>query len=171
MDPLTMVGVAKGIADITGFSDWLGDLIGSKNKAVVNKVINVAQAVTGTNDPKQALSKLHDDPELVADVQERLLEHKEVLYQLALQDKASARAMQKAAMNQTDLKTRRFIYNFAWFWSAIAAAFIFLIVLYPIPQQNIRFADTVLGFVLGTIIATILQFFYGSMLKQQDKHE
>ena len=33
-----------------------------------------------------------------------------------------------------------------------------------IPKENIRFADTILGFLLGTIISAIIQFFYGSSL-------
>jgi ABC-type nitrate/sulfonate/bicarbonate transport system permease component len=50
----------------------------------------------------------------------------------------------------------------AVFWSVFAACFMFSVVFTEIPEQNARFADTIIGFVLGTIVATILGFFFGS---------
>jgi multisubunit Na+/H+ antiporter MnhE subunit len=38
-----------------------------------------------------------------------------------------------------------------------------------IPENSVRFADTILGFLLGTIVATILQFFFGSSKSSKDK--
>ena len=35
-----------------------------------------------------------------------------------------------------------------------------------IPKENIRFADTIVGFLLGTIIATMFGFFYGNSIKK-----
>ena len=168
MDPLTLAALAKSVADITGLSDWLGDLIGPDQKDVVETVLDVAKTVTGQMDPKRALDELNRDPKLVNQARQELQKHRERLLNMVLKDKADARFLQKKTLVQGDLFSKRFIYIFAWFWSAVASIFIFLIVLYPIPAANVRFADTVLGFILGTVIATILQFFYGSMLKQPD---
>lgn len=38
----------------------------------------------------------------------------------------------------------------------------------PIPPNNIRFADTSLGFVLGTLLATVINFFFGSSMQKTD---
>lgn len=38
-----------------------------------------------------------------------------------------------------------------------------------IPAANVRFADTILGFVLGTIIATVMNYFLGSSKSSADK--
>ncbi len=63
-----------------------------------------------------------------------------------------------------------FAQRFAAGWSLFAGVYILAITFVPIPKENIRFADTILGFVLGTLIATLINFFFGSsrMRKAQD---
>lgn len=36
----------------------------------------------------------------------------------------------------------------------------------PIPSDNVRFADTTLGFMLGTVISTLINFFFGTSVKK-----
>ena len=79
-----------------------------------------------------------------------------------LADVANARKMQEATLAQDDPLPKRFVYLFATGWSCFAAVYIFWITFGNIPQDNIRFADTILGFLLGTVVAMILQFFFGS---------
>jgi len=78
-------------------------------------------------------------------------------------------AMQTAALAQTDVFSKRFVYYFASFWSLCAALYIACITFGTIPAANIRFADTILGFLLGTVVATIFNFFYGTSKSSQDK--
>ena len=77
-------------------------------------------------------------------------------------DRADARAMQTAALAQGDLFSTRFVYLFAGAWSVFAMLYILLITVWDIPADNQRFADTILGFLLGTVIASLMQFFYGT---------
>lgn len=88
---------------------------------------------------------------------------------LRLADVQNARDMQRQAMQSEDRFVRWFIYLFAGFWSILSAAYIGFITFGTIPETNVRFADTILGFVLGTLIATIIQFFYGSSKGSHDK--
>ena len=111
------------------------------------------------------------------------MEHQEELLRLRIEEKKlgveelqaymadtkDARNMQVQAMQSDDPFVRRFIYLFAIFWSLASAAYIGFITFGEIPERNVRFADTILGFVLGTLIATIVQFFYGSSKGSQDK--
>lgn len=88
-----------------------------------------------------------------------------------LADTQSARQMQTAALSQSDLFSKRFIYYFAMFWAVAAAIYIGFITFAPIPEANIRFADTILGFLLGTLVSQIISFFYGSSSSSQNKDE
>lgn len=90
--------------------------------------------------------------------QELLLKKREMY----LQDRANARNMQVEALRQSDKFSKRFIYYFAIFWSLVASGYVFGITFLDIPVKNVRFADTTLGFMLGTVISVILGFFYGS---------
>jgi hypothetical protein len=86
-----------------------------------------------------------------------------------LADVGKARDMQMTALEQGDQFSKRFVYYFAIFWSALAAMFIGAITFTVIPEANVRFADTILGFLLGTIVSQIIQFFYGSSRSSQAK--
>ena len=96
-------------------------------------------------------------------------EHERELLQMAYGDVANARNMQVEALRQDDLFSKRFIYIFATFWSIFAAGYIGFITFGTIPEDNQRFADTILGFLLGTVVATILQFFFGASMGSKEK--
>lgn len=86
-----------------------------------------------------------------------------------LADVQSARNMQVEALKQEDVFSKRYVYYLASFWSVVAMIYIFMITFMTIPEANVRFADTVLGFLLGTIIATVIQYFLGSSKGSADK--
>lgn len=100
-------------------------------------------------------------PEQLELVRIKALEHAEFLVEAANRDRADARAaMNKEAIN------RYFLHGFAVFWSITAVALIAGILFTEIPESSVRFADTILGFLLGSVIATILGFYYGSSAKE-----
>ena len=82
---------------------------------------------------------------------------------------ADARAMQVAALAQSDVFSKRFTMYLTAFWSLGAATYIGFITFSIIPEQNVRFADTILGFILGTVIATMLNFWFGSSIGSKEK--
>jgi hypothetical protein len=110
-------------------------------------------------------------PQELAQWKRAVLDHEQFLMEAAYGDRANARAMQIAAMQQKDIFSKRFVYYFATFWSITAAMYIGFITFGDIPEANVRFADTILGFILGTIIATIVQFFFGSSMGSKEKEE
>ena len=89
--------------------------------------------------------------------------------ELEQKDRDGARHMQEVALAQADVFSKRFIYYLAAFWSIFAVVYICAITFLTIPETSVRFADTILGFLLGTIVATILQFFFGSSKSSKDK--
>jgi len=108
-------------------------------------------------------------PDTVANWKIAAQQHERELLQMAYGDTANARNMQVEALRQDDKFAKRFIYIFATFWSIFAAGYIAFITFGTIPPDNQRFADTILGFLLGTVVATILQFFFGSSMGSKDK--
>jgi len=66
---------------------------------------------------------------------------------------------------------RRFLAYFAVGLCLSAMAYVAAITFLPLPKDNARFADTVLGFILGTVMATPIAFFYGSSKSSQVKDQ
>lgn len=110
-------------------------------------------------------------PEAIQNWKRAVMDNEKELIAMAYGDIANARNMQVEALRQEDVFSKRFIYIFATFWSLFAAGYIAFITFGHIPEDNQRFADTILGFLLGTVVATILQFFFGSSMgsKRKDK--
>jgi len=84
---------------------------------------------------------------------------------------ADARDMQKIALQQSDIFSKRFTMYLTAFWSIAATVYIGFITFSVIPDKNVRFADTILGFILGTVVATLLNFWFGSSIGSKDKAE
>ena len=82
---------------------------------------------------------------------------------------ADARDMQKIALQQSDVFSKRFPMHLTTFWSVAATVYIGFITFSVIPDKNVRFADTILGFILGTVVATLLNFWFGSSIGSKDK--
>jgi hypothetical protein len=82
---------------------------------------------------------------------------------------ADARDMQKIALQQSDIFSKRFTMYLTMFWSVSAVAYVGFITFGSIPEPNVRFADTILGFILGTVVATMLNFWFGSSIGSKEK--
>jgi hypothetical protein len=68
-------------------------------------------------------------------------------------------------------KSSKFVYLLSGFWSVFAGAYILAITFIGVPKDNVRFADTVLGFLLGTVIASIINYFLGSSRSAHNQEE
>lgn len=145
-----LIGVLKSVAP--GLATLaLGPAGGLVVKAIAEKfgVENAVEAVTAAvaADPNAALK--------LAEIDTRQFE-------LEVQDRSNARAMATVALQSEDPFVRRFTYYFIMCWSVFAMVIIPCMIFGKIPQENIRFADTILGFLLGTIIASMFAFLLGS---------
>ena len=57
----------------------------------------------------------------------------------------------------------------ATIWSVFSMWFVGYIIIHPIAADSLRFVDTILGFLMGTIIAGILGYYFGSSQSSTDK--
>lgn len=134
-------------------------------QAVVDKGLDYVQEKTGIE------LKPDMNAEEVKALREAAQKHEEFKIEQANKNTADARAMQVAALQQDDKFSKRYVLYLATFWSITAVSYIFLITFSSIPETNVRFADTILGFLLGTVVATILNFFLGSSASSKEKTE
>lgn len=151
-------------------------IAGIVSSLISNNLPGVAQGVVdkGIDYVEEKLGmKLKPDmsPEEIQKVSEAAMKHEEFLISEGYKDVADARDMQKEALKQDDVWSKRFIYVFSGLWSLFAMVFIFAITFGTVPEANIRFADSIIGFLMGTIIATMIQFFYGSSISSRKKTE
>jgi hypothetical protein len=139
----TVVGGPLGGMAVKAMADKFG---------VENEVNAVAQAIAGDPDAERKLKEI-DLAQFEAEVK----------------DRDSARQMQIVALNQEDLFAKHFIYWYAWFWSIGSTMYFFMVTFVPMPEGGRDFANIILGFLLGTAVATIISFFYGSSKSSKDK--
>jgi hypothetical protein len=109
------------------------------------------------------------NPDDVSKLKEAAMKHEEFMAEIDLKNMEGARNMQLKAMDSDDPLVRRFVYFFISFWSILSAVYIGCITFADIPDENVRFADTILGFVLGTMVASMFQFLLGSSLGSRNK--
>jgi hypothetical protein len=101
-------------------------------------------------------------PEDNAKLKEAAMKHEEFMAELDEKSRQRATDMQLKAMESDDVVVRRFVYVFIAFWSVFAAAFIPSLIWAPISESNLRFADTILGYVMGTMVTSMFAFLLGS---------
>jgi len=149
-------------------------LMGIVSSLVSAGLPKVAEAVTnkGLDFVEDKLGiKLEPDmsPEKLAAVKEAAMKHEEFMFEQEVKDRNSAREMQQAALAQGDSESKNFVYRFAWFWSVVSALYFFCVTFLTMPEGSRDFANIILGFLLGTAIASIFNFFYGSSKSSSDK--
>ena len=154
-----LLGILKGIAPAVATAVG-GPLGGLAVTAIANKF--------GVADDVQAVAKaIAGDPEAAAKLAELDLKQ----FELEAADRDSARHMQEVALQQDDKFAKHFIYWFAWFWSIGSMVYFFAITFGTVPASGKDFGNIILGFLLGTAVATIISFFYGSSKSSKDKSD
>lgn len=61
-----------------------------------------------------------------------------------------------------------FLQNLGGVMVILTFTYIFLITWLPIPEKNQRFVDIILGWLIGSVVTTIVNFFFGSSIKKSD---
>jgi hypothetical protein len=135
--------------------------------AVLEKGVDYVQDKMGIELKPEGQATKEDYSKL----KEAAMKHEEFMAENDLKNMEGARNMQLKAMESDDPLVRRFVYYFITFWSILSASYVGAITFATIPSENVRFADTILGFVLGTMVAAMFQFLLGSSLGSRKKDE
>ncbi|MEJ2768117.1 hypothetical protein [Mycetohabitans sp. B46] len=160
------------------FAPQIAQLIGgSRAEQVAQKVVTIAQTVTGTSTPEQALAAIQANPELAYRFQESIVESQVELQRIAVElekahitaniETAKANAADRANARQMALTAQdRTPYNLAYLYTGALFLVIgahFWLLFSRIPVEPLAFG--VLGNIEGVLIAMVLgakEFFLGS---------
>jgi hypothetical protein len=154
-----LFNLLKGIAP-TLATAVAGPLGGAAVSALADKF--------GVSDSVEAVAKaIAGDPEAAAKLQELELEYAK----LDNEDRASARAMQIAALQQEDWFAKNFLYIFTSVWSIFAMVYFAFVTFGTVAESGIRMADTILGVLIGTVLTGFFNFFFGSSKGSKDKSD
>ena len=168
------------------------DLLSSVFRGAVDKrteeLADLIEEKTGIDINDAADDKLTDDQwtklkefeflyqSKILDYQQQANAHALELERVHQSDRANARELQKAALDNDDRFVRRFIYYYATGLSLLTFIFIFWAAfVYDYSNggssQTLRVIDTVLGFLLGVSLSAIIQFFFGSSQGSKSKEK
>jgi len=176
--------INSALNTVKKYAPMIGSLIpgpGTVVGAGVSGVISMVQSIFGMESEEDVnvqniASAIQQNPELGLKLKQLEMEHKVQLQnillerdRLDLQNTNSARTMQVAALEQRDRFSKRFVYIYAGFTTLSSFIYIACVTFMIIPKDNIRVVDTIIGFLLGTLISTIVNFFFGSSSSSQAK--
>jgi len=130
--------------------------------------ISAIAAKFGVGETVEEVAKaIAGDPAAAAKLQELELEYAK----LDNEDRASARAMQVAALQQEDWFAKNFLYIFTSVWSIFAMVYFAFVTFGTVAESGIRMADTILGVLIGTVLTGFFNFFFGSSKGSKDKSD
>lgn len=159
---IPLIPIAMQLAQ---FAPGIIKLLSGSDKAeeVASKVVDVAKAITGTDNGAAAVVAIQADPQKMLDFQLAVSAQKIEWERMYLVDVQNARAMQVAALTQDDKFSKRFVYYFASAWSLFAMAYFTAVTFIDIAAEGgQRVADTILGVLITSVIGVMFGFFYGS---------
>ena len=152
----------------------LSELVGGVGKALFGDkglaggTVDLLKSVGVIKDPEaatKALGALQAHEEKLGDQEIKLEE-------IAAGDRDSARDMQVSALSQSDRFAKLFVYWYAIGITITSFIYFFAVTFIPIPTADQKtMANIILGFLLGTGLATIIAFFYGTTKKNLEQQK
>jgi hypothetical protein len=115
------------------------------------------------------MTAIKADPALALQFKMAVMANDADLEKAYLADRKDARAMQTAALDHEDKFSKRFVYIFASAWSLFTMVYFGCVTFIEVPIGGQRVSDTILGVLIGSVLGSIFQFFYGTNRGSQIK--
>lgn len=147
----------------------LGKIFSGGAGNIIESIGNVADKFITTPEEKQ---------KFMEEAQKEVNRHVEVLNEQAnketelyLKDRSDARAMQVAALNQSDTFAKRFVYWLAAGIILLTFTYDFLFFYVNYPDKNHDLINMIAGVLNSVCLAAIVSFFFGSSKSSEDKQK
>jgi len=143
--------------------DIIGSIAGKEGEAIAERVVGLAEGITGEKEPASVMKALRENPDMVLKLQMELAEERREALKYEYLDRASARRMSM----KSDLHA----------WAQIIVSILvtagfgmmlWAVVTKPIPEASSDIALIMLG-TLATGFAQVLNFWLGSSRGSQEK--
>jgi len=149
-----------------GDGSKVGNFLRSIGKSdILEKAVNMVGDIA-TGDYLGAIKTLVSRDKDISPEDKQTASH---LLDLDYADRADARDLQKVALQQDDLFSKRFIYYLTIAVFAFSAGIVLLLFFKQIPDQNRDVINFILGVVVGTGLTGIFNYFFGSSQGSKDK--
>jgi hypothetical protein len=146
----------------------VGDILRKIGKSdILEKAVGIVGNVASGNYLGAIQTLISKDPDITPEQVEQL--DKAIAMDYA--DRADARALQVAALQQDDLFSKRFIYYLAIAVFAFSASVVLMLFFIDIPEANKDVINFILGIIVGTGLTGVFQYFFGSSKGSKDKFD
>lgn len=145
----------------------VGDFLRKIGKSdILEKAVGIVGNVASGNYLGAIKTLVSQDPDITPE--DRAFIDKQIDLEYA--DRADARALQVAALQQDDLFSKRFIYYLAIAVFLFSATVVIMLFFMDIPEGNKDVINFILGIIVGTGLTGIFQYFFGSSQGSKDKY-
>lgn len=155
---LAAAGIIKLVAefapDIIGlFSKDKGDKVGD----VIDSVMKVTKAITGTDDEQEAMALLGADPALAYEFKKALLADSHIEEQMRYSDVSDARAMYKQQNDMADYVGKTIIDRNLIYVAGLILVDVILMIALPVVFPDSAAISTGVGMSIGTLLGGVIQ--------------
>lgn len=160
-----LIQIALKLVSMTGLGGTIGHMLaGDSGEKVAQKIVGIASAVTGEDEPSKALTQLQSNDKLRLQFEDRVFENEERLAELSANDRQDARAMQEHLLESEHAGwfARNFVYLIGAVLLIFGLAYSTAVTFMPLTPQGERYADQIINFmIIGGIAGPVLKFFFG----------
>lgn len=166
--------MALPIATIMGLAQFAPSILrffgaGEKSAAVAEKVVGIAQSITGTQSPDSALEAIRQDPQLALQFQTAVLAQDEELEKAFLADRQGARERDVEVRKLTGgSNTRADVMILGAVIGLLACMGTLVFFRTEIPGEVVGIVATIAG-IFGACLRDAFQFEFGSSRGSKDK--
>lgn len=163
-----VIAAALGLAGFAPIiARWLG---GDQAQDVATKVVDIAQKVTGTLDPVEAIKRLQDNTDMVRDFQKAIIQVEAEIELAVMKDRQDARLRDVALVNAGRSNVRADVMVIAAATGLILCLASLAYFSHELPGEAVGIISTIAG-IFGACLKDAYTFEFGSSRGSKEKDD